>query len=182
MLSLTVSKDLVLRTYAEEDAAELFALVQGNRNHLRSWLVWVDATQKEEHALEYIRAARQGQLDQQSIAFGIFQHGRLVGSMDMHHWDQYLRKAQIGYWLSKQEEGKGIIHHCARQLIHYLFQQLQLNKIELHYQPANARSAAVAQRLGFTIEGLLRDQVLVNGTFQDLVITGLLRKEWHMKL
>ncbi len=178
MLNLFVSENLVLRTFKEEDAAELFELVHHNRDFLRSWLLWIDATQKEEHALEYIRRARQGQADQHSIAFGIFENYRLVGVMDMHHWEHRLRKAQMGYWLAKDKEGKGIVTSCAHILISYLFENLNLNKIELHFQPANRKSAAVAKRLGFTIEGILREHTLVNGSFQDIVVAGLLHREW----
>jgi len=177
-MTLTVNKDIILRNYVEEDAAELFATVDENRAHLRPWLIWVDGTQKQEHSLEYIRAARQEQYDQLSMAFGIFKNGKLAGGLGMHQWDQRLKKAQIGYWLAKAEEGKGILSECAGVFIAYLFEHLQLNKVELQYLPGNIRSGAVAKRLGFTIEGVLRDNVLMNGAFHDLVTTGLLRKEY----
>lgn len=156
----------------------LFSVIDANRQHLRPWLSWVDGTLKEEHSLEYIRAARQEQYDQKSIAFGIFKEGRLIGGIGMHHWDRQLKKAQIGYWLVKDQEGLGILNMCAKTVFRYLFEQLQLNKIELHHLPGNARSAAVAQRLHFRIEGILRDSVIMNGTLTDLVINGLLRREW----
>jgi len=175
---IRVSDEIYLRNYEEEDAPALFALVEQNRAHLRPWLVWVDATIKEAHSLEYIRAARQEQYDQQSIAYGIFWQEQLVGGIGMHQWDHRLRKAQIGYWLSKEAEGKGILQESARAFISYLFRQLQLNKIELHHLPGNVRSAAVARRLGFKIEGILRDSFLMNGQLQDLVVNGLLHREW----
>lgn len=161
----------------EEDAAELFATVQANRAHLRPWLIWVDGTLKEEHSLEYIRAAKQEQNDQQSMAFGIFSNNRLVGGLGMHQWDRRLKKAQMGYWLAKAEEGKGILSLCAGVFLDYLFDKLQLNKVELHYLVSNVRSSAVAARLGFKVEGILRDSFLMNGSFHDLVVAGLLQRE-----
>lgn len=178
MFILPVSDDIVLRNYQEEDAATLFNVIDANRQHLRPWLIWVDGTLKEEHSLEYIRAAKQEQYDQKSIAFGIFKKDTLIGGIGMHQWDQRLKKAQIGYWLIRQEEGKGILHQCAAVVFTYLFEQLHLNKIELHHLPANTRSAAVARRLNFKVEGILRDSFLMNGRFNDLVINGLLRSEW----
>ena len=174
---IQVSEVLILRNYVEEDAAELFATVNENRAHLRPWLLWVDGTQKEENSLEYIRAARQEQYDQQSIAFGIFKNGKLIGGIGMHLWDQRLRKAQMGYWIVKAEEGKGLLSLCAKVFLDYLFDQLQLNKVELQYLPGNNRSGAVAKRLGFTVEGVMRDSFLMNGAFHDLVIAGLLKRE-----
>ena len=178
MLSLRVSPEIVLRTYSEEDARELFDVVNENRGHLRPWLIWVDATLKEAHSLEYIRAARQEQYEQRSMAMGIFQNDQLIGGIGMHHWDPRLKKAQIGYWLAAYACGKGIMQQCSMHFIHYLFTQLGLNKIELQYLPANVRSASVAKRLGFTTEGILRDSFLMNGVLQDVVITGLLQREW----
>ncbi len=178
MFTLAVSESIVLRNYQEEDAPVLFKVIDHNRQHLRPWLTWVDGTLKEEHSLEYIRAARQEQYDQKSIAFGIFKEGRLIGGIGMHRWDQRLKKAQIGYWLVKDQEGLGILSTCAKSMLRYLFEQLELNKIELHHLPGNVRSAAVAQRLHFKIEGILRDSVIINGMLTDLVITGLLRREW----
>lgn len=180
MFSLAVSEDIILRNYQEKDAPILFTVIDSNRQHLRPWLIWVDGTLKEEHSLEYIRAARQEQYDQKSMALGIFKNERLIGGMGMHQWDQQLKKAQIGYWLIKEAEGKGILHQCATTMLHYLFGQLQLNKIELHHLPGNVRSAAVARRLHFKVEGILRDSFLMNGKLNDLVINGLLRKEWQL--
>jgi ribosomal-protein-serine acetyltransferase len=179
MFSLAVSEDIILRNYHEEDAPLLFSIIDANRQHLRPWLLWVDGTLKEEHSLEYIRAARQEQYDQKSMALGIFKHAKLIGGVGMHDWDQRLKKAQIGYWLIQEEEGRGTLSRCAATMIGYLFDQLQLNKIELHHLPGNVRSAAVARRLHFTVEGVLRDSFLMHGKFNDLVINGLLRREWQ---
>lgn len=178
MLNLTVPGDIVLRTYSPEDAAELFRTVDANRSHLRRWLTWVDATRQEEHSLSFILHARQEQEEQRSLSLGIFRQGQLIGGIGMTAWNHPLRKAEIGYWLIKEAEGQGIAQQCARHFIKFLFENLELNKLEIHHLPGNTRSAKVAQALGFRIEGLLRDSFLVNGSFQDLVVTGLLRREW----
>lgn len=175
---IPVSEELYLRNYEETDAPELFALIAQNRARLRPWLAWVDTTQKQSDSLEYIRAARQEQYDQQSIAFGIFRSGVLVGGIGMHHWDHELRKAEIGYWLAAGEEGRGTLFHSARALIAFLFDRLQLNKIEVRYLPGNARSAAAAAKLGFRIEGLLRESFRMHGLLQDIVVAGLLKREF----
>lgn len=180
-MTLTVNTELVLRNYTDEDAGELFAAVQENRAHLRPWLMWVDSTQRVEHSLEYIRVARQAQYDQQSISFGVFRNGRLVGGLSMHHWERELKKAQIGYWLAQAEQGRGTMHYCVDTLLEYLFGQLQLNKVELHYLQTNLRSAGVARKLGFKVEGILRDSSIIHGALQDLVVSGLLKREWQKK-
>jgi len=64
--------------------------------------------------------------------------------------------------------------------IEYLFVITGLNKIEIHYVPANKRSAEVAKRLGFRLEGVIRQSTMRNGMPEDTVVTGLLKNEWKV--
>ncbi len=178
MLTLTVSDDLALRSYQPEDAAGLFCIIDANRSHLRPWLSWVDAARNQAHSLSFIHDCAQEQREQRGLALGIFRQGQLIGTIGMHDWNHDLRKASIGYWLIKAEEGKGIVQQCARRFIRFLFESLDLNKLEIHHLPGNTRSAKVAGALGFRTEGILRDSLLLHGSYQDRVITGLLRREW----
>lgn len=182
MLNLSVRGNIVLRTYSPEDAPTLFHTVDANRNHLRRWFSWVDATRQAEHSLSFILKSRQEQEEQNGLALGIFHDGQLAGGIGMHDWDHSLRKAAIGYWLAREAEGKGIMHQCARTFIAFLFDSLHLNKLEIHHLPDNTRSAKTAQLLGFRTEGVLRDHLLINGSYHDMVVTGLLRREWTAKI
>jgi ribosomal-protein-serine acetyltransferase len=174
---LQVNDHILLRSHEEADAAELFKVINENRNHLRNFITWVDSTLKPEDSLEFIRTAHQHLHEQKGMSLGIFQHEKLIGGIGMHQWNHTLRKAEVGYWISKQEEGKGIMYDVSKAFIAFLFEQLHLNKIELHFKKENQRSAQLAQRLNFTIEGILRDSIFMNGTLHDLVIAGLLRRE-----
>jgi ribosomal-protein-serine acetyltransferase len=178
MLSLTVNETILLRTYLEDDAAEHFLLVETNRKHLRPWLRWIDAHKKEAHSLDYIRFTHSQQKMQQALMLGIFEEGKLIGELVLHQWDQDLKKAEIGYWIDETHQRKGVAKSCLVRFIRYLFEQLGLNKLEARFVPANTRSAKLAAGLGFQVEGVLRDSLLHNGIFQDLVVTGLLKKEW----
>ena len=60
----------------------------------------------------------------------------------------------------------------------FLFDNVGLNKVELHFIQHNIRSAKVAERIGCKIEGLLRQSYLRHGQLEDLVIAGLLRSDW----
>ena len=102
----------------------------------------------------------------------------MIGGIGMHDWDHYLNRAQIGYWMVPALQGKGIMQECASRFISFLFEKLKLNKVEIHYLPANTRSAALAARLGAQVEGIIRHSVMVHGKPEDLVISGILRSEW----
>lgn len=176
---INISPELTLRSFDRADAAELFAVVDQNRAYLRPWLSWVDATLKPEHSLAFIEDSLRQAEEQQGIVLGIFLEGKIIGSIGMYQWQQTLRKAQIGYWIAREQQGKGVMTQCLRPFIHFLFHQLGLNKIEIHFLPTNARSAVIAQKFYAKIEGILRDSYLSNGKLCDLVIAGILKSEWE---
>ncbi len=179
MYEMMVDPDLKLREFTEEDAPALFRVIRDNKSHLRHGLQWVDRILKEEHALNYIRDTHQMQKNMEGVAYGIFKKRDLIGGIDMHNWDHSLQKAKMGYWLIKTEEGKGFMRECGTALINYCFDKLLINKLEIEFLTDNHRSNALAHHLGFKIEGILRDSILANGLLRDLVVCGLLRKEWN---
>jgi ribosomal-protein-serine acetyltransferase len=180
MVSIQVSEELILRTYTGGDASDLFRAVDENRVHLRPWLKWVDGTTKEEHSLAFIEQSLKELEQQQGLALGIFQNGQLIGGIGIMNWNRDLNKAEIGYWIAADKQGKGIVTACLQSFIDFLFTRLQLHKVEIHFVTSNTRSAAVAERMHAKIEGVLRDSYIVNGVYKDVIITGILRTEWKM--
>jgi len=178
LVSIIIDDNVLLRSYVVEDAPELFNAVNSSRNHLHGWLNWIAKTTRQEHSLQFIQQSMQQQHNQEALALGIFYNYKLIGGIGMHQWEHQTRKAQIGYWVSKEFEGQGIIIRSLHKFIDFLFEKIGLNKIEIHFVAANKRSAKVAERLGFTIEGVLRQSVVRNGMPEDLVVTGLLKSEW----
>ncbi|HRO41296.1 MAG TPA: GNAT family protein [Flavipsychrobacter sp.] len=182
MVSIIVDSDIILRTFTPQDAQTLFETIDANRTHLRPWLSWVDGTTKQEHSLAFIEDALSQLQSQQGIALGIFLNGNVIGTIGMHQWNHALKKAQIGYWIVREHEGKGLLSKCLKRFVDFLFDKIDLNKIEIHFVPANKRSAAVADKFNAKIEGVLRDSYLRNGKLEDLVITGILKHEWNQDL
>ncbi|MES2701243.1 MAG: GNAT family protein [Bacteroidota bacterium] len=180
MVSIIIDNNILLRTYQQDDAPELFNAVNNSRRHLNPWLDWVGQTTKVEHSLHFIKQSQQQQHSQEALVLGIFYNDHIIGGIGMHHWHQPTRRAQIGYWISHEYEGQGIINKCLCRLIDFLFEKIGLNKIEIHFVPANTRSARVAERIGARVEGILRQSVLRNGVAEDIVIAGLLKGEWKL--
>lgn len=179
MIQFTVSDELRMRTYLREDAGILFKAANDNRAYLRPWISWIDRVHNEADALELIQQGLIQLERQEALILAIFKNEELVGGMGMHAWNHDLKKAEIGYWLCEKETGKGMITLVAKVFLKYLFQEVALNKVELCHLPANTRSAAVASRLGFQVEGVLRESFLLHGRLQDIVLQGLLKREWQ---
>jgi ribosomal-protein-serine acetyltransferase len=178
MVSILIDEDILLRSYQWDDVNGLFAAVTASKKHLRTWLDWADKTTKPEHTQQFIQQSLQQLQSQEGLALGIFYKREIIGGIGMHHWDHTLKKAQLGYWIAAEHEGKGIINRCLVRFVDFLFNKAGLNKIEIHFVAENKRSAHVAQRLGCKIEGVIRQSCLRNGKLEDLVIAGLLKSEW----
>lgn len=117
----------------------------------------------------------------EGMALGIYlqQERVLIGGIGMHNWQHDQKRAQIGYWIAKGYEGRGLMTRSAERFVDFLFRKIGLNKIEIHSLPHNERSLAIAFRLGAKIEGCIRQSYLTSGKLEDIVITGILRREWE---
>lgn len=173
MPTLTPTSHLILRPLDESDAPELFAVVDRNRAHLDEFLPWVAANVQESDSLDFIRAVQAERRAGRAAPFGVFLDGRLVGHIGLK--DVVARhKAEIGYWLAEDAGGQGVMTHAAQAVIDYGFTELKLVRLMIRCRSSNPRSAAIAKRLGFALEGTERRGELHNGKFYDLDYYGLL--------
>ena len=181
MVSINIDDNILLRSFEVGDAQELFDTINTSRRHLHPWLEWVDKTVKPEHSLEFIQRSQQKAHNQEGLDLCIVCDNKIIGGIGLHHWEQQLKRAEIGYWISEGHEGKGIMSKSLSGFVGFLFDKLGLNKIEIHFVSANDRSARIAKRLGFKIEGIIRQSVLRNGMPEDVVVAGLLKSERTMQ-
>lgn len=178
MFCLTIDQDLELRLIQLHDSLLLFQLVDENRRHLRTWLSWVDYLLFPQQCVPLIRQWLFEYVNSTGLRAGIFYRGKLAGCIELANIDFFNRHASIGYFLGKKHEGKGIMTRSVKALINYSFYRLHLNRLEIRVGKKNIRSRAVAKRLGFRMEGIIRQGELLHGRFHDIVIYGLLKKEW----
>lgn len=89
--------------------------------------------------------------------------------------------AEIGYMIDTNWAGKGITTNICRDLINDLFDNQGMSKIAICCNDTNVASIAVARRLGFMLEGTIRQFFVVNGKLRNMMYFGLLREEWNSK-
>ena len=102
----------------------------------------------------------------------------VVGRIGLHNMDMQHKNASLGYWLTKDAEGKGIISKGCKSLINYAFDQIGLHRIEIKAAADNMKSRAIAEKLQFKKEGILREAEWVNKKFIDMALYSLLDEEW----
>lgn len=179
LLLLTDQPALRLRLLREDDAGELFALVDRNRAWLRVWLPWLDGTTTAAHSLVFIQWMHRQHADGRGFACGLFFKNRLVGVAGPHVVDSANRACQIGYWLDEAHTGRGLMTATVRALVAHAFTAMDLNRVDIRAAPGNYASQAVCERLGFIREGVLRDAEWLYDHYVDLTVNSLLFREWQ---
>jgi ribosomal-protein-serine acetyltransferase len=178
MFDRSIAPDLSLRVLCEEDAGELFDLVDGNRVHLREWLPWLDANIEVAHTRDFIRTMLEQQARNEGFVCAVVLEARIAGVAGYHPIRWSNRSVEIGYWLSRKTTGKGVMTKCCRALVDHAFRALKLNRVAIPVAVENLRSRAIPERLGFTNEGVMRDAEWLYDHYVDHVIYALLRREW----
>lgn len=176
--SIEVCDDLVMRQFRHSDEEAVYRKVTANFEHLREYMHWMTPDYSLRSAREFIARSLKAVADRTALTYGVFRGDAFLGSIGFVNFDWAARKTEIGYWISAEEQGRGIVTLCVRKLIGYAFVELALKRIAIRCAASNARSRAVAERLGFVMEGVLRQSEIRHGVLHDFVIYGMLREEW----
>jgi ribosomal-protein-alanine N-acetyltransferase len=120
--------------------------------------------------------------DDRSVRFFIFGGSRkdeIIGSVAFTDIIRGpLQACFLGYALSKESEGKGLMTEALKSAIQYIFKHKNIHRITAGYLPENSRSAHVLQRLGFTQECHAPDYLRINDQWRDNIITSLTNRNW----
>lgn len=79
----------------------------------------------------------------------------------------------LGFGLGERAQGRGLMSEALRPAIAYVFHTLGMHRIMANHLPHNRRSSRLLRRLGFVVEGYARDYLLINGHWEDHVLTSL---------
>lgn len=171
---LDVGDGIELRRLDPADAEELQPVIEANRERLRGWMWWADGSTLET-TRGFIRTAEdRGGLD----PLGLVVEGDLVGVIGASR-QIGASNHEIGYWIAASHEGRGIVTCACRSLISHLFDDLGSHRVVITAGTDNVRSRAIAERLGFTHEGVLREAGHNADGYFDLEVYGLLETEWE---
>ena len=175
-----LSARTVIRGFQPTDAEALYAEVVASREHIARWLPWA----YEHTSVDYTRdliTRFQAEWQADAATYGIFarqpddssgdQAGALLGGLGLHSRQPDVPSFEIGYWLAQSAEGHGYMTEAASALVEYALSALGAQRVEIRCNARNTRSAAVAQRLGFTQEALLHnDRRAHDGSLRDTLI------------
>jgi ribosomal-protein-serine acetyltransferase len=171
-----IADGVVLRDYEMTDLDALWSAIEAERARLAAWMPFLrDAKtiEDERRWLESVTAEPRG------LAGGsLWRDDDLLGGVGLVA-DAFGIVAEIGYWIRSSEEGHGLVTRACRALIDIAFDELELHRVVIRAGVENLRSRAVPERLGFTYEGIAREEGRGSGGFYDLAVYGLLDREWR---
>jgi ribosomal-protein-alanine N-acetyltransferase len=169
---------LRLRPFTSADADDLY-LLHSNAHVLRYWdsPPWSEPDRAERFLTACGQLAEEGsgaRLVMERVSDASF-----LGWCSMTEWNPVYRSASLGYCLGESAWGHGYATEGARALLGWAFDTLDLNRVQAEADTRNAASARVLEKLGFVLEGTLREDCVVNGDVSDSWVYGLLRREWR---
>jgi ribosomal-protein-serine acetyltransferase len=180
--SLAPGEALVPRTPALAEAYH--DLVVANRERLARWEPWAAAPAVLEETRSYLEASMRNWLAGSELPVAIAVRAddqwRLAGALSLY-LSREARSAEIGYWIDGGHEGRGLATRAVTALLDHAFGALNIDRVALHTDPANERSRALARRLGFVEEGLLRQGLAFPDGRRDEAVYGLLASEWSRR-
>ena len=171
MFSHRIDHDVELRLLHPRHAEAVFALIERSREHLGRWLGWVGGWRTIDDVRAYIKDSLYRTAENGGMFCGIWHQGELVGTIDLINVNLASKRAEIGFWLGGEFEGRGLVIRACRTLIDHAFGAMELDWLVIHTKTENVRSRAVAERLGFQHDGYLRHH--------DREAYTLYRNEWR---
>jgi len=157
---------LVLRKLEYSDKGSIFEYA--SNPEVSKYLPW--ATHESEiDTLDFLNITYESYNNDKPASWGVVlkQNNKLIGTAGFAFLDKTNLRAEFGYAISKEYWNQGIATEAGRAIIEFGFNEMKLNRMEAFCSVDNDASARVLEKLGLTLEGVLRKYILVKGEFVD---------------
>lgn len=186
-IPLITTQRLFLRLASQEDIPQILKYYIKNKSYLTTFYpLWsVDffteeywQNQVESHSLEFIN-----DLSIKLFIFPVTDPTIIIGNLNFSNFVRSSAQfCNVGYSLAEAEQGKGYMTEALKAAIQYIFQESNIHRIMANYMPHNQRSGNLLKRLGFVVEGYAKDYLLINGKWEDHILTSLTNSSWQPSL
>ena len=166
---------LILRSARAGDATALNDAVVESFEALHPYIPWAQTLPSPAQSEADCRRMQARYLLREDLALFMFERGAdggegaFVGGTGLHRIDWQVRRFEIGYWCRNSRVGNGFVTEAVQALTVFAFEQLQARRLEVRMDDKNQPSWRVAERAGFTLEGVLRGESLTpQGELRDM--------------
>lgn len=172
---------LILRLPTEADSVKFQDFDERNVKHLSHWR---SATGEPaiDHKTQLIKWEQEF-MEGRSVRFLLFlkedSKNEIVGFCNFSQiFRGPFQACYLGYHIDETFEGKGLMSEALAKAIDYMFEKQKLHRIMANYMPSNERSARLLHKLGFVVEGCAKKYLLINGRWEDHILTSLTNENW----
>ena len=182
-LPLITCTRIIIRMATNEDIPKILNYFSENKTHLTPYYPsWQGGFFTREYWELQIQVNYQEFANDRSLRLFIFPKAnpnKIIGTLN---FSNIVRGAahycNVGYSLAESEQGKGYMTEAMQSSIEYMFQEFNMHRIMANYIPHNQRSGTLLRRLGFVVEGYARDYLMINGKWEDHILTSLINNKW----
>jgi RimJ/RimL family protein N-acetyltransferase len=170
---------VLLRPLVLEDWINLSAFV---KEEPLLWKFALTPITIEQEFEQYITTAVESRILKTAYPFIVFDklQNKYVGSTRFYDIQLNYSTTQLGYtWYSESTWGTGLNEHCKLLLLTFAFETIGFERVEFRADNRNKRSIAAMQKIGCTVEGILRNHLPTSdGTRRDSIVLSMLKNEW----
>ncbi len=176
---------LVIRLADAADVPEIIRYYRENRDHLQPFSP-VFASDFLDEAVWLDQVGNRAQETAAGAGFRAFLFPRaapswIVGNLNLTQVHRgAFQSCVLGYNLAAGEQGKGYMTEAVRAAVAFAFGTWKLHRVAANYMPRNTRSAAVLEHCGFKIEGRAPAYLLINGRWEDHILTAITNPSWTL--
>lgn len=176
-LPTLTTERLILRKITIEDIDDMYAYA--SNDEVSKYLTW-ETHRNITDTKDYIKLILNNYKNNKIAPWGI-EHKetkKMIGSIDFVNWFPNDKVAEIGYVLSQDYWGKGLMTEAARELIAFGFEKMDLIRIQARCFTKNFGSERIMQKTGMTLEGIMRKAMFTKGAHQDIKLYSILKEEF----
>lgn len=171
---------LVLRPFVREDAQAMFDNWASDPA-VTKFLSWPTYRNVEDaHSILNIWLESYGKPDFYQWAIVLKELEQPIGSISVVSFDDRVDTAEIGYCIGRSWWGQGIMPEALSAVIAYLFDEVDMQRIEAGHDPNNPASGAVLRKCGLQYEGILRKRIRSNQGITDVAWYSILKEEYNL--
>ncbi len=175
---------LLIRAPRPGDGPMVYEAVMESLEQLKLWMPWAHQEMSPEIQEGISRQMHVHFLAREDLPLRLLikDTGELVGGSGLHRFDWDVPRFEIGYWVRTKFEGQGYITEAVIGIANFAFEKLFAERVEIRMDENNTRSWRVAERTGFTLEGVLRNEArAVDGKLRNTRVYSMIRAEWLEK-
>ncbi|MED2974625.1 GNAT family N-acetyltransferase [Fictibacillus sp. B-59209] len=159
---------LILRAPLRSGDGEIVnQAIKASYQELKVWLPFAQTLPAVEETEINLREAHINFLKRENFRFLIFHKvsNDFIGTTSLQSIDWDIPKCEIGYWINTKFSGQGYMTEAVKKLTEFGMEQLQFKRIEIRCESTNTRSRSIPEKLGFSLEGILKnDDLSADGT------------------